>query len=225
MTKSLAVVCCVLLCGCATPSNPDPFENWNRNVHGFNETADRWVLKPVARGYRAVLPDPAERGIDNVFSNLNDVQVAINQLLQGKPGLAVSDLSRFIVNSTIGIGGLFDVASQMGMTKHEEDFGQTLAVWGVAPGAYLVIPFWGPSGPRDGFGDIVGSYTFLPRYIDHVPTRNTVYGVSVINLRAGLLDVEELVTGDRYLFFRDAYLQRREFLINDGAVEDTFLDE
>ncbi len=227
MTRIAAVAGCLLLVmgGCATQPNADPWEGFNRSVHGFNEQADRYVLKPLAQGYRAVLPAPAERGIANVFSNLDDVQVSLNQLLQGKPGLAASDFGRFLVNSTIGLGGLFDVATSLGMSKHQEDFGQTFAVWGFGAGPYLVVPFWGPSGPRDGFGDIVGSYTFLPRYIDHVPTRNTVYAVSVINLRAGLLDVEDLVTGDRYTFFRDAYLQRREFLINDGVVEDTFLDD
>ncbi|MEM7099715.1 MAG: VacJ family lipoprotein [Pseudomonadota bacterium] len=212
--------------GCVSAgSNPDPLENFNRSIHNFNDSADRRVLKPLAQGYRALTPDPLERGIRNVFSNLDDPQVFLNQLLQGKPGLALSDLGRFLVNSTVGIGGLFDVASTMGLEKHQEDFGQTFARWGFGRGAYLVIPFWGPSNPRDGIGDILGSYTFPPRYLDDVPTRNVIYGLSVINRRANLLDAENIVSGDRYIFFREAYLQRREFLINDGEVEDDFLDD
>lgn len=211
--------------GCASSGQVDPFEGFNRGVHNFNESADKRVLKPLAQGYRAVLPDPVERGIANIFSNLDDPQVALNQLLQGKPGLALSDLGRFVVNSTIGIAGIMDPATDMGMAKHREDFGQTFAVWGFGQGAYLVVPFWGPSNPRDGLGDILGSAAFPPRYLDDVRARNVIYGLSVLNRRAGLLDAENIVSGDRYLFFRDAYLQRREFLINDGEVEDDFLDD
>ena len=224
------VSCVLTVGGCTSVPNADsaqadPYENFNRRIHNFNMSADKRVLKPIAQGYRWVLPDPVERGIANVFSNLDDPQVAINQILQGKLALGISDLGRFVVNSTLGIGGIFDVATGMGMPKHVEDFGQTFARWGFESGAYLVVPFWGPSSPRNGIGDMVGSYAFPPRYVDHVPTRNTLYGVSVLNRRAALLDVEEIVSGDRYSFIRDAYLQRRDYLINDGEVEDDFFDE
>lgn len=210
--------------GCATQSI-DPLESGNRKVHAFNDTADHFLLKPIAKGYTAILPKPAERGIANAFSNLNDPWVAINQLLQGKPKLALRDTGRFLVNTTLGIGGLFDVAGRMGLEKHQEDFGQTLAVWGVGRGAYLVVPFWGPSSPRDGFGAIVGNYAYLPRYISNTATRNWVIALWIINKRAGFLGAESLITGDRYLFIRDAYLQRRDYLINDGVVEDSFMDD
>lgn len=218
-------VALVLSFGCASTATVDPWENFNRRVHNFNEGADRRVLKPLAQGYRAVTPDLLERGIANVFANLDDPQVAVNQLLQGKPARGAGDLTRFVVNTVFGLAGLFDVASGMGLPKHQEDFGQTLARWGMGRGAYLVVPLWGPSNPRDGFGDIMGSYAFPPRYIDDVGARNSIYALSIINKRAALLDAEEIVTGDRYLFFRDAYLQRREYLINDGVVEDAFLDD
>ena len=190
----------------------------------FNDGADRAILKPLAKGYRAITPQFVEDGIGNFFSNLNDPVVALNQLLQGKPGLAVRDTGRFLVNSTIGIGGLFEVADGLGLEKHQEDFGQTFGVWGIGTGPYLVMPFWGPTNPRDGIGSIVGSFGFAPRYLNDVTSRNLTYALAIIHRRAQLLDAEKLVSGDRYVFIRDAYLQRRDYLTSDGVVEDEFLD-
>jgi phospholipid-binding lipoprotein MlaA len=204
--------------------NPDPWEGFNRGVYTFNDGVDRFFLKPVAQGYQAITPDPVEDGIGNVFSNLFEVRNIINDVLQWKWGQAANDTGRFLVNSTVGIVGLFDVAQHMGMPENDggEDFGQTLAVWGVGSGPYLVIPFLGPSTLRDGAAMPVDMQMDLVSYIDHVPTRNTTYGVRIVDTRASLLEAEKLMSGDRYTFMRDAYLQRREYVINDGAVEDDF---
>ncbi len=217
------LLCAGFLSGCASQS-VDPYETLNRKIYAFNDSADRYVLKPIAKGYRAVLPDVVEQGVSNVFSNLSDPFNALNQLLQGKPYASLSDAGRFLINSTVGILGLFDVGSQLGLEKHHEDFGQTLAVWGVAEGPYIVLPFWGPSSPRDGIGDLVGSRGFLPGYLEDVSARNAAYGLYIVNRRAELLKDETLLSGDRYLFIRDAYLQRRQYLVDDGEVEDDFLE-
>ena len=209
--------------GCTT-SSLDPYEDMNRRVQAFNDTADRIVLRPVARGYSTVLPDPIEQMITNFFNNLGEPLVALNQLFQGKLNMATADSGRFLINSTIGVVGLFDVAEQMGLARHEEDIGQTLAVWGVEQGPYIVLPLFGPSSIRGAFDRAAAGSVFAPRYIDHVPTRNSVYTTWVISQRAGLLSTERLLRGDRYLFMRDAYLQRRDYLINDGVVDDPFLN-
>lgn len=217
-----------LFLGACASTDVDPYEGFNRSVTSFNSSADKYFIKPVAEGYQAVLPEPVPTLIANVFSNLTDPWVAINQLLQGKASLAGSDLGRFLVNSTLGVAGLFDVADGMGMPKHQEDFGQTLAVWGVEQGPYIVLPFIGPSSARGLASNVVGNFggnIGQPlRYIDHVPTRNSLFFTQLISLRASLLRTGGLVSGDQYLFLRDAYLQRREYLINDGVVEDSFLD-
>ena len=212
-----------LISSCATNSL-DPYEDMNRRVQAFNDTADRIVLRPVARGYSTVLPDPIEQMITNFFNNLGEPLVALNQLFQGKLNMATADSGRFLINSTIGVVGLFDVAEQMGLARHEEDIGQTLAVWGVEQGPYIVLPLFGPSSIRGAFDRAAAGSVFAPRYIDHVPTRNLVYTTWVISQRAGLLGTERLLRGDRYLFMRDAYLQRRDYLINDGVVDDPFLN-
>ena len=205
----------------------DPWEGMNRKVQAFNDTADRFVLKPVAKGYRAVTPKPVRRSVGNFFSNLLTPVVALNQLLQGKPRESGSDAMRFLVNTTLGVGGLFDVSSKVGLVQHEEDFDQTYARWGVGSGPYLVLPFLGPSTVRGGVGTATGFFTNPLRYVDDRSVGVTLGALYLIDGRAQLLDVEQLVGGDRYTFIRDAYLQRREFLINDGAVpeEDPFLDD
>jgi phospholipid-binding lipoprotein MlaA len=203
--------------------NPDPWQGFNRAVFSFNDTVDRWLLKPIAKGYKFVTPDFLERGIANVFDNVQEVPNTINCTLQGNLKGAGHDMGRFLVNSTLGIAGLFDVAKHMKLSANEdEDFGQTLAVWGVGQGPYLMLPFLGPSSLRDGFAKPVDWYTDPTTYIEHVPTENTVLGLSIINTRAGLLDLEKNITGDKYVFIRDVYLQRREYLINNGEVTDTF---
>ena len=203
--------------------NPDPWEPFNRKIYAFNDFADRYFLKPVAKGYDKITPQFLEDGVHNIFSNVGEVDNFLNSLLQAKFKNSAESGGRFIINSTIGLLGFFDVASKMGMQVHEEDFGQTLGYWGVHSGPYLVVPLLGPRTLRDGFGSVGDAYTDpVPRAIDHVPTRNEVLGGRVIDTRAQLLKVEELISGDRYIFMRDAYLQHRQFLINDGAVQDSF---
>ena len=202
----------------------DPYESTNRVVQRFNDKVDSIGLKPTAKGYVSIVPEPIERGVSNFFSNLEDPLVAINQVLQGKVTLGVSDSARFIFNSTFGLAGLIDIASPMGLEKHEEDFGQTFAVWGVGSGPHLNLPFWGPTNFRDGVGSIAWAFANPIGFLDDVPTRNGLAALSLIDKRASLLSTESIITGDRYLFIRDVFNQRREFLIKDGEVEDAFLD-
>lgn len=205
----------------------DPFEGYNRAMHEFNMTLDGFVTKPLAKGYRAVTPDVVEKGVSNFFSNLLYPTTIINQFLQGKIGLGVQDTARFVVNSTLGIGGIFDVAVLMGLERHQEDFGQTFAVWGVEESPYFVLPLFGPSTVRDGFGRVVDMYTNPIFYIEDNEVRYTLLGLSILDTRARFLDQEALLSGDEYLFIRDAYLQRRNYLINDKQPdeEDPFLDD
>jgi len=203
--------------------NPDPWESFNRKVFAFNDFADRWFLKPVAKGYDRVTPQFLESGIHNMFANLGEVSDVLNGLLQAKFKNSAESGGRLLLNSTVGLLGFFDVASKVGLQKHEEDFGQTLGHWGVKSGPYVVLPFLGPRTVRDSFGNIADVYTDpLPYVVDHVPTRNELIGLRIVDTRAQLLQAEELMSGDRYIFMRDAYLQRRQFLINDGRVQDTF---
>lgn len=208
----------------AQPADPeDPWEGLNRKVFVFNDTLDTYLLRPVAKGYRTVTPDPVETGVSNVFNNLLEVRNVVNDLLQGKWGQAANDSGRFVVNTTVGVVGIFDVARHWGMPRADgEDFGQTFAHWGAGQGPYLVLPFFGSSTLRDAFGMPLNALVHPLVDVDHVPTRNTIYGMDLIDTRAALLDAEKLISGDKYTFIRDAYLQRRNFLIHDGAVEDTF---
>lgn len=198
----------------------DPFEGFNRAVYKFNEKTDQYVLKPVAKGYRAIVPKPVSRSISNFFSNLYDPANMLYNFLQGKPKGGFSDLGRFIVNSTVGIAGLFDVASKMGLEKHNEDFGQTLAVWGVSDGPYLVLPFFGPSNIRDGASLPVDWYTYPPNHMEEHSTRDKMFVVEVVDKRAQLLDasdiLEQAAGQDPYVFVREASRQRRLSLIYDG---------
>lgn len=204
-------------------SNKDPFEKFNRAMFEFNDTLDENIFKPVAKGYKAVVPEPVRNCVRNVFSNVADVWIAVNNLLQGKPIAAISDVCRVVVNTTIGLLGCLDVASEFGLTKHNEDLGQTLGRWGIGSGPYLVLPFFGPSTFRDGVG-LVGDFKAdLVANIDHVPTRNTLLTLRFVDRRATLLsvsDVLEKVALDRYIYIRDAYLQRRHSQIYDGNPPD-----
>jgi phospholipid-binding lipoprotein MlaA len=217
-----------VLTGCAsTGNNPkDPWEGWNRNVYSFNKAVDTAIAKPVAKGYKAVTPDFIETGVSNVFSNLGDIPNFLNNLLQGKPVDSLSDLTRFVVNSTLGIAGLWDPASSMGLHKHDEDFGQTLATWGLADGPYVMLPFMGPSTLRDTFALPIDSEMDLTSQIDHIPTRNQVKLIELIDKRAGLLAFEEQLESatDEYSFVRDIYLQNRRYKVFDGnlPLEDDF---
>ena len=212
-----------LVSGCATTgggSARDPLQPLNRAIFGFNETFDEVLMKPVAEGYRAVLPEMVRTGVTNFFSNIEDVWIAANNLLQGKPENALQDVMRVAINTVIGLGGLIDVASDAGLDKHNEDFGQTLGRWGVGSGPYLVLPFLGPSTLRDGIGLFAVNNAADPVWnLDHIPTRNTLYAGRAVDYRANALDavrIMEEAALDKYRFVRDAHLQRRRSLIYDG---------
>ncbi|MBR2515399.1 MAG: VacJ family lipoprotein [Halomonas sp.] len=198
----------------------DPWEGFNRRVFAFNDVLDRYALKPVATGYRNVTPEPVQTGVGNFFSNLGEVRTAINSLLQGKPANAGLATSRFLINSTVGVGGLLDYATHMQITADEEDFGQTLAVWGWEDSRYLMLPLLGPSTLRDTTGLPADMATNPLLYIDDDVIEVSLLALNVVDIRAGLLDQEAFIRGDRYRFIRDAYLQRRQFLINDGELGD-----
>lgn len=220
----LAAVCVIVglgvLGGCASTGDPrDPLEPLNRGIYRFNDGVDTVLLKPAAEIYQGVVPSLVRTGVNNVFANLNDVIVALNNLLQGKFHSALSDASRVLVNTTVGILGIFDVATPVGLEKHDEDFGQTLGWWGIGDGPYLVLPFLGPSNARDTVGR-VGDYKTDPvTYIDPTRDRNIVQGLRLVARRAELLSASRILAVaalDEYEFVRDAYLQRRRNLIHDG---------
>lgn len=219
-TVLLAGLAAVLLAGCATSGNPkDPIEGFNRAMYGFNEAIDTAILKPVAKGYDAVLPTPVRTGVTNFFGNIADFFIGVNNLLQGKPAEAASDLGRVLINSTIGLLGVIDWASDMGLEKHDEDFGQTFGRWGVGDGAYVVLPFFGPRTVRDTVGLVLDVKTDPVRQIDHIPTRNTLMALRIIDNRADLLPADKVIEEaalDKYAYIRDGYLQRRRSLIYDG---------
>lgn len=218
----LTLATSVGLSGCATSPDADPrdpFEAFNRDSYEFNRSLDAVIIEPIGRGYNAVVPGPVNQGITNFFDNLRDVQSAINNLLQLKIGRAFSDVGRVAVNSTIGILGLIDVASNMNLPSYKEDFGQTLGVWGFDSGPYIVLPFFGPSSGRDGIGVVVDWYTDPIYFIDDSGTRWGLRGLRLVDLRADLLNVSRVIEQaalDPYAFVRDAYLQRRESLVYDG---------
>ncbi len=206
----------------------DPLQGINRKVFAFNDHVDRWILKPVAKGYDRVTPDPVQRRIGNFFDNLRSPFGALNQLLQGKPEAGLTDLGRFLLNTTAGIGGLFDVAAANGLPapRHEEDFGQTIAVWSGGQGTFLMIPFRGPATTTHAAGMLLNLVTSPLQLLPSTQARLAVGAVNTVDARAGLLNAENLISGDRYLFIRDAYLQSRQYEINDGEVEDDpFLDD
>ena len=222
------------LAGCATSGgNPaDPLERVNRAVYAFNDVADKAVMTPVAKGYRAVLPGFLRTGISNFFSNLEDVWVSVNDVLQGKFQEGLEDATRVVFNSTFGIAGIFDFASGAGLPKHNEDFGQTLGRWGIESGPYVVVPFLGPSTFRDGFGLLFDYKADLVYWAtESVPVRNSLYATRATSNRAKLLDATSLIEQaslDKYAFTRDAWLQRRRNLVYDGnppRERDEFDDE
>lgn len=217
-----ALVACAaaLLGGCATSGNPkDPIEGFNRAMYSVHEGIDTAVMKPVATGYDAVLPDPVQTGVSNFFANIGDIMVSVNNLLQGKPGEAISDAGRVLVNTTVGVLGIFDVASTMGMEKHDEDFGQTFGRWGAEPGAYVFIPMLGPRTARDTVGVAFDLWLDPMNQIDNVPTRNSLWALRAVNTRANLLPADKVIEEaalDKYAYIRDAYLQNRRNLVYDG---------
>ena len=220
--RILAVLAALIISGCASKNgdSDDPWEGWNRGVYKFNKVIDDNIARPVAKGYKAITPDPVEDGISNIFSNLEDIPTSINNLLQGKLVDSLSDLSRFVINTTVGVAGIWDPASKMGLQKHDEDFGQTLGAWGVGSGPYIMLPFLGPSTLRDTAALPVDSETDLINQIDHIPTRNQTKVLELIDMRAGLLQLDSQLEDatDEYAFLRDVYLQNRRYKVLDGDI-------
>lgn len=220
----LLLIVAMAIAGCAAP-HTDRLEPLNRPVQQFNDGLDRTLLRPAARAWVAVLPAFVRDRVGAFLSNLREPLVIVNQFLQGKPGLGVQDSARFLTNSTLGLAGLFDVAADLGLERHDEDFGQTLGVWGVAAGDYLVLPGLGGVTARDAVGDLLGLVLYAPALLGEGEHRAAAIVVDVVDTRAGLLGAEAIVEGDRYRFLRDSTLQRREYLIRDGVVEDAFLED
>lgn len=204
----------------------DPLEQINRKVYELNfEILDPALIKPLATLYDRLTPRPVRIGINNFFSNLDEIPNAVNSLLQGKIGQAANDTGRFIVNSVFGLGGVFDVATDAGMQPSQgEDFGQTLAVWGVSEGPYLMLPFLGPSTLRDAPSNVLDSFLDPFAYNDNYGMRAGIKAIDIVALRAELLGIDDVMSGDKYIFVRDVYLQNREYVIADGAIEDDFDD-
>ena len=204
----------------------DPFEDLNRDIFIFNEKLDEKLLKPAALTYRKVTPQFARTGVTNFFNNLEEIDTTINQVLQGEIKYAFNDAGRFVINSTIGLFGLIDVASKMGLEKHEEDFGQTLGVWGFDSGPYIMLPFLGPSNPRDLLSRPISSFLSGTFAMEDNDVKITLVGIDALETRERLLDAETLIIGDKYIFVKDAYVQSREYEINNGSTEDDeFLDD
>ena len=220
-TRIYLLLVSLALGGCASTQrekNPqDPLEPFNRSMYKFNDAVDRAVLKPVAKGYNIVIPEPGKIMVRNFFSNLDDITVTLNDLLQLKFSQAASDGTRVLFNSTFGVFGIINITDRL--EKHNEDFGQTLGFWGVSSGPYVVLPLFGPRTFRDSIGLYVDSYSSPIRLVPDIPTRNEMYVTRMISLRAGLLEQEKILDEaaiDRYAFIRDAYLQQRQSLVYDG---------
>lgn len=221
-----AALALALVQGCATGPNAnpaDPLEPLNRAVFSFNDGLDRVIVKPVATAYKTITPSPARTGVTNFFGNLSDAWSVVNNLLQFKPGEAGDSLARVALNSTFGLGGLIDFATDADIQKHTADFGQTLGVWGLGSGPYLVLPLLGPSSVRDTAGLLVDSQgDLVAQGIDDAPTRNSLIVLRVVNRRAELLsagDVLEQAALDKYSFMRDVYLQHRSSLVGGEEAE------
>jgi phospholipid-binding lipoprotein MlaA len=229
----------ITLTSCATNTTTpmesgenDPWEGWNRGTQSFNDNFDRVILKPIAKGYQWITPEIVDKSITNFFSNINDIGVTFNDLLQFKMRQSSLDASRFLINTTAGVAGIFDVAKMLDLPKHNEDFGQTLGVWGVPSGSYLVLPFLGPSSPRDTTG-LIGDALLNPlTYVSFVGGAASAAtagstAVHVTDTRADLLTTEKIVdeaSVDRYDFIKNSYLQNRKYLINDGNSVDDDLE-
>jgi len=209
-----------VLAACATTGNPnDPIEGFNRGMFSANEVLDKAVIKPLAKGYEAVVLQPVRNGVANFYGNIGDVGIGVNDVLQGKLPDAINDFGRVMVNSSVGILGFMDVASDLGVEKHEQDFGLTLAHWGIGSGAYIVLPVFGPRTVRDSFGLVLDLAADPVGHYGHVATRNVLVATRMIDERTALLPAEEVIDEaaiDNYSYIRDAYLQRRRYLMYDG---------
>jgi len=207
-------------------ANEDPFEEYNRKVWAFNEFLDDNFAKPTAEVYTSITPDFIEVGVTNFFRNLNELDNTANQLLQGRPLLAINDFTRFLINSTIGLGGFIDVGSKFGLERHDEDFGQTLGTWGVGSGPFLMIPIYGPSTPRGLAGRTVSSVLSGTFAIEETDVRIGLTALDALETRARYLEVETLIIGDRYSFIRDSYMQYQAFESSNGEDQpDDFVDD
>ena len=230
---TLAVIVIGALSACVTlpPNSPrspqDPWESWNRGVYRINDKVDRAVAKPVAKAYVRVVPQPVRTGVSNFFGNIDTPMVMVNDALQGKFRAAGNDLGRFLLNTTVGLGGILDPATSAGLNRNYEDFGLTLGHWGVHPGPFLELPILGPSDLRDGPTRVVDAYLKPTAYIKNLYIRYGLYLPYVVDLRASLLPLEETLknTFDPYAFIRDAYLARRAYLVSDGKAPDESLTE
>jgi len=213
-------------------SDNDPLEPMNRAIFGFNEIVDDNILEPVAKGYRYVTPDPVERSVSNFFNNLGEINTIINSALQMKIDKTITSSSRLAINSTVGVLGLFDVATSLGIQREREDFGQTLGYYGISSGPYLVLPFFGPSSFRDApgfYADVMMEKSISPVYTElHHEERQTIQATNVIDTRANLLKATKILdtaAKDKYIFLRESYLQRRAKLVTDGKdVQDFEID-
>jgi phospholipid-binding lipoprotein MlaA len=234
--KTITLATCVLalamLSGCATQGNKDPLEGLNRGVYKFNDVADKAIIKPVATAYKTITPTPIRKGFNNFFSNLGSVTTVLNDLLQFKLASAFTDAGRFVINSTFGIAGFIDVAGMDNIRNHKEDFGQTLGYWGVGNGAYLVLPLLGPSSLRDTTGIVFDAFTTDPitytRNIGQIRLSNQLRTAQFIDKRTELLTATDLVDEaslDPYAFTRDAYLQKRASLVQDGLVPQELIND
>ena len=222
MVFALSVSACVTLPPNSQRAPQDPWESWNRGVYKVNDALDRTVAKPVARTYVRIVPRPIRTGVSNFFANLDTPTVMVNDALQGKFLAAANDLGRFLLNSTVGLAGLLDPATPAGLARNDEDFGQTLGHWGVHPGPFVELPLLGPSDLRDAPAKLVDTYTNPRQYIRNTNVKYALYGVNLVDRRAGLLPLDETMKNvyDPYAFVRDAYLQRRAYLVSDGKVTD-----
>lgn len=233
ITRPLAILAlAALVAGCASSAAPvehDPWEPLNRGIYRFNDFGDRVLVKPVAKGYKKVVPSFMRRGISNFSDNLSTPRSALNNFLQGKPKRGLDDIARFLFNSTIGIGGLFDIASAGGLEEYDEDFGQTFAVWGIPKGPYLVLPFMGPSTLRDAAGRPLDLLADPLYHYDNSSVRDPLYVLRIIDLRHRLLAAEGLIedSQDPYITLRESYLQNRDYVIHDGdpPIDDDFYDD
>ena len=225
--KSILLILFLVSSGCATTKNQsndfnpeDPYEKSNRKVFEFNTKIDKLFLRPVTDFYDNATPEFAQTSITNFFSNLDDIGISFNNFLQGNIVDSMSDLTRFFINSIFGLGGFFDVASEMGLEKHNEDFGQTLGKWGAKPGPYLMLPFLGPSTTRDAF-TFVGDTALAPTLsLDDSEARLGLISLDLINTYSAFTGIADIESQDQYAFLRDAYLDRRKFEVNDGLSEE-----
>lgn len=224
MRQSVMVVGLLLagLLGPAGHADEDPWESFNRSIYSFNNTADAYVIKPVAQGYAYLMPEIGRKGVNNFFNNLLDVNGALNGFLQGRVDQGLENVGRVIINSTVGIFGLFDVATALGVPQYQTDFGHTLSIWGVPQGPFVMVPFLGPRTVRSSVGTAFDAYASP---LGQMGNSDPAWGLRVFNLvdlRAGLLGADELLSGDQYIFLRDAYLQQRRLQTSDGQLVDDF---